>query len=296
MNFDPLIGATPLVQAAPNLFLKIEYANRTGSVKDRAAREMVFCAKDQGLLRPGSTIIEPTSGNTGISLAAIAAREGYRCVIVMPDSVSIERRQLIRAYGGQVVLTPGVLGMQGAVEKAQELLTQIPGGWMADQFSNPANSQAHYRTTGPEIWQQTGGKVDVFVAGVGTGGTITGVARYLKEQNPAVRIVAVEPKESPLLSQGRAASHGIQGIGPNFVPQVLDRNLIDQIITVSEKQAMAAARSLAAEEGLFAGISSGAAFYAAKQLSLENPDKAVVTILPDSGSRYLSTALFSSTE
>ena len=296
MNFDPLIGATPLVQAAPNLFLKIEYVNRTGSVKDRAAQEMVFVAQKQGILHPGSTIIEPTSGNTGISLTAIAAREGYRCIIVMPDSVSIERRQLIRAYGGEVVLTPGVLGMQGAVEKAQELLAQIPGGWMPDQFSNPANPQAHYRTTGPEIWQQTGGKVDIFVAGVGTGGTITGVARYLKEQNPLVRIVAVEPAESPLLTQGRAAPHGIQGIGPNFVPPVLERNLIDEIITVSQFQAMAAARSLTAEEGLFAGISSGAAFYAAKQLAQAERNKTVVTILPDSGSRYLSTALFSDTE
>ena len=296
MNFDPLIGATPLVQAAPNLFLKIEYANRTGSVKDRAAQEMVFVAQKQGILHPGSTIIEPTSGNTGISLTAIAAREGYRCIIVMPDSVSIERRQLIRAYGGEVVLTPGVLGMQGAVEKAQELLAQIPGGWMPDQFSNPANPQAHYRTTGPEIWQQTGGKVDIFVAGVGTGGTITGVARYLKEQNPSVRIVAVEPAESPLLTQGMAAPHGIQGIGPNFVPPVLERNLIDEIITVSQSQAMAAARSLTAEEGLFAGISSGAAFYAAKKLAQAERNKTVVTILPDSGSRYLSTALFSDTE
>ena len=296
MHFDPLIGTTPLVEAAPNLFLKIEYANRTGSVKDRVAQEMIFLAQQQKILHPGSTIIEPTSGNTGISLAAISAREGYRCIIVMPDSVSVERRQLIRAYGAEVVLTPGALGMKGTLEAARELLEQIPGSWMADQFSNPANPQAHYRTTGPEIWQQTDGKVDVFVAGVGTGGTITGVARYLKEQKPSVRIVAVEPAESPLLSQGWAAPHGIQGIGSNFVPPILDKSLIDEIIPVSEVQAMTATRSLAAKEGLFAGISSGAAFYAAKELALKNPDQTVVTILPDSGSRYLSTNLFSYTE
>lgn len=290
MNFDPLIGATALVQAAPNLFLKIEYANRTGSVKDRAAQEMIFVAQTQGILHPGSTIIEPTSGNTGISLAAIAAREGYNCIIVMPDSVSAERRQMICAQGGQVLLTPGTLGMQGAVAAARELLERTPGSWMPDQFSNPANPQAHYRTTGPEIWQQTQGKVDIFVSGVGTGGTITGVARYLKEQNPSVRIVAVEPAGSPLLSQGVAGPHGIQGIGANFIPDILDRTLIDTVVTVTDEAAMTAARDLAGQ-GFPCGISSGAAYWVARNLAREEPEQQIVALLPDSANRYHSLGL-----
>ena len=293
MLLDSLIGNTPMVALWPNLFLKLEYTNLTGSVKDRAALEMILDAEKHGFLKPGSTVIEPTSGNTGISLAAIAAGRGYRCIIVMPDSMSPERRQLMVAYGAEVVLTPGKQGMNGAVAVAQRLLQQNPGAWMADQFSNPANARAHYLTTGPEIWQQTHGKVDIFVAGVGTGGTITGAGRYLKEHNPSLQIVAVEPASSPLLSEGWAGSHGIQGIGPNFIPEVLDQALLDAIVPVSDQDAFDAARRLAAGEGLLCGISSGAAFYAARQLAAQNSDKNVVTILPDSGSRYLSSGLFS---
>lgn len=292
MNFHMLIGNTPLAAIPPNLFVKIEYTNMTGSVKDRAALEMILDAENRRILRPGGTVIEPTSGNTGISLAAICAKRGYRCVIVMPDSMSIERRCLIAAYGAEVVLTPGIEGMAGAVARAQELARQIPNSFIPDQFSNPANPLAHYRTTGPEIWAQTQGKVDIFVAGVGTGGTITGVARYLKEKDLNIRIVAVEPAGSPLLSQGRAGSHGIQGIGANFVPRVLDRSLIDDIVTVADGEAIAAARNLAAGEGLLCGISSGAAYHAARQLAQANPDKTVVTLLPDAGNRYLSAGLF----
>lgn len=291
MNFDFPIGNTPLLALLPNLSVKIEYTNMTGSVKDRAALAMIFAARQQGVLQPGGTVIEPTSGNMGISLAAISARLGYRCIIVMPETMSIERRKLIRAYGAQVVLTPGEQGMSGAVAKAEELAGQMPGSFVPDQFSNPANPLAHYRTTGPEIWTQTGGKVDVFVAGVGTGGTITGVARYLKEQNPRIRIVAVEPASSPLLSQGRAGGHRIQGIGANFVPPVLDRSLLDEIFPVTDEEAFSAARCLAGQ-GLLCGISSGAAFYAARQLALASPDKTVVTLLPDTGNRYLSAGLF----
>lgn len=291
MNFDFPIGGTPLLALRPNLSVKIEYTNMTGSVKDRAALAMIFDARQRGVLQPGGTIIEPTSGNMGISLAAISARLGYRCVIVMPETMSVERRQLIRAYGAQVVLTPGEQGMAGAVAKAEELAWQTTNSFIPDQFSNPANPMAHYRTTGPEIWAQTDGKVDIFVAGVGTGGTITGTARYLKEQNPNIRIVAVEPASSPLLSQGRAGGHRIQGIGANFIPRVLDRSLLDDILPVTDEGAFRAARSLAAQ-GLLCGISSGAAFHAADQLAQANPDKTVVTLLPDSGSRYLSAGLF----
>ncbi len=291
MNFDSMIGSTPLVSVCQNLHLKIEYTNLTGSVKDRAAFEMILDAERNHRLTPGSTIIEPTSGNMGISLAAIAAARGYGCIIVMPDSMSVERQKMIRAYGAQVVLTPGSQGMAGAVARAEQLQQQTPGGWMANQFSNPANANAHYRTTGPEIWVQTGGKVDIFVAGVGTGGTITGVARYLKEKNPDVCIAAVEPASSPLLSQGRAGSHGIQGIGANFIPAVLERALIDEVYTVTDREAMEAARSLAGK-GLLAGLSSGAAFYAAEKLARKHSDKNIVTLLPDSGNRYFSTELF----
>ncbi len=291
MKLDLLIGNTPLMQVRTNLYLKIEYTNMTGSVKDRAAFEMILDAERNHRLRTGSTIIEPTSGNMGISLAAIAAARGYGCIIVMPDSMSEERQKMIRAFGAQVVLTPGSQGMAGAVDKARLLTAQTPNSWMADQFSNPANASAHYCTTGPEIWAQTRGKADIFVAGVGTGGTITGTARYLKEQNPQVRIVAVEPAGSPLLSQGRAGSHSIQGIGANFIPKVLDLSLVDEVRTVTDEEAMAAARALAGE-GLLAGISSGAAFHVANLLARQYPDKNIVTILPDSGNRYLSTGLY----
>lgn len=291
MKFEELIGATPLYQVERNLFLKLEYTNLTGSVKDRAALEMILDGEKRGVLRPGSTIIEPTSGNTGISLAAIAAQRGYGCIIVMPDSMSTERRQMMTAYGAEIVLTPGNLGMAGAVAKARELAGGMENSWIADQFENPANAMAHYRTTGPEIWAQTDGKVDVFVAGVGTGGTITGIGRFLKGKNPHIRIVAVEPAESPLLSQGRAGSHGIQGIGANFIPNVLDLSIVDQIMTVTQKQAIKATGVLA-RQGVFCGISSGAAYHVAREIAQENPNKNVVTILPDSGNRYLSTLAY----
>lgn len=293
MNFEETIGNTPLVGLLPNLSIKIEYTNMTGSVKDRAALEMILDGEKSGVLCPGATIIEPTSGNTGISLAAIAARRGYRCIIVMPDSMSPERRQRMVAYGAEVVLTPGKGGMQLAVATAQELLRQTPGSWSPNQFENPANARAHYRTTGPEIWTQTGGEVDVFVAGVGTGGTITGVGRYLKEKNPNVRIVAVEPAASPLLSQGIVGPHGIQGIGPNFVPGVLERSLIDDIVPVTEEQAVAAARTLAGE-GYPCGISGGAAYAAARDIALAHPRQRIVTLLPDSADRYRSIGLLDS--
>ena len=296
MIFESLIGHTPMVEVRPNLYLKLEYANITGSVKDRAALEMILDAENRGFLRPGGTIIEATSGNMGISLAAIAAKRGYSCAIVMPDSMSLERRQMIAAYGAKIVLTAGSQGMAGAVEAAQDLLRQTSGSWCPDQFANPANALAHYRTTGPEIWSQTEGKVDIFVAGVGTGGTITGNARYLKERNPNVRIVAVEPASSPLLSKGNTGSHGIQGIGPNFIPKVLDMQLVDEVFCVTDEQAKKAAHVLAAGEGLLCGISSGAAFHAAEQLAEQNPDKVVVTLLPDSGNRYLSAGIYGSNE
>lgn len=292
MSIESLIGNTPLVSGGDNLYLKLEYTNLTGSVKDRAALGMILDGEKRGILKPGATIIEPTSGNTGIALAAIGASRGYKCIIVMPDSMSTERQMLMRAYGAEVVLTPGKLGMAGAVSKAEELAAQIPGSWIAGQFDNSANAMAHYRTTGPEIWQQTNGKVDVFVAGVGTGGTITGVGRFLKERNPNVRIVAVEPKSSPLLTEGRAGGHKIQGIGANFVPKVLDRTILDEIVPVADEDAFAATRRLAHEKGILAGISSGAAFFAAETIVKQNPEKTVVVLLPDSGMRYLSTGLF----
>lgn len=291
MNFESLIGHTPMVSVRPNLLLKLEYTNLTGSVKDRAALEMILDAEARGLLLPGGTIVEATSGNMGISLAAIAAGRGYRCVIVMPDSMSAERRQMIASYGAEIVLTPGSQGMAGAVAVAEDLLRQTPGIWCPNQFANPANTHAHYRTTGPEIWAQTEGRVDVFVAGVGTGGTITGVARYLKEQNPNVRIVAVEPAASPLLSDGKAGSHGIQGIGPNFIPQILDMSLVDEVCPVTDQEAIAATRRLAAGEGILVGISSGAAYHAASMLAQQCPNKTVVTLLPDSADRYRSLGL-----
>ncbi len=296
MDLHSVIGGTPLIPLSgfcPNLFAKPEFLNLTGSVKDRAALSIVEDAESRGLLVPGSTIIEPTSGNMGISLAAIAAARGYRAIIVMPDSMSVERRRLIAAYGAEVCLTPGAAGMAGAIRKARELADGLPGSYIPGQFENPANALAHYRSTGPEIWTQTGGRVEIFVAGVGTGGTLTGTGKYLKEQNPRIQIVAVEPADSPVLSGGRAGSHGLQGIGAGFIPEVLDTALPDEIFPVTEADAQAAARRLAAE-GILAGISSGAAVHAAAAVAARagNLGKTVVTLLPDTGQRYLSTDLF----
>ena len=293
---DQLIGATPLV-ALPhyqNVLAKLESRNMASSVKDRVAKAMLDDAEEKGLLTTGGHIIEPTSGSTGIALAALCAARGYRCTIVMPESMSIERRQLIAAYGAQVVLSPASEGMSGAISLAQELAKKDPGSIIAGQFTNPANPHAHFVTTGPEIWQQTAGRVDIFVACVGTGGTLTGVGRYLKSQNPDIRIVAVEPAASAVLSGGSAGSHGIQGIGAGFIPAILDTGIIDEVITVTDGDAKDTARSLAAAEGILAGISSGAALWAAVQLARreENSGKTIVTLFPDSGERYLSTGLF----
>lgn len=298
-SVEQLIGGTPLLQLPADgpkarVLVKLESFNPGGSVKDRAALSMIADAEEKGLLPPGGTIIEPTSGNTGIGLAAVAAARGYKAIIVMPDTMSLERRLLMQAYGAQVVLTSGAAGMSGAVEKARELAKTIPGSFVPLQFDNPANAQAHYTTTGPEIWSDTDGDVDIFVAGAGTGGTLTGVGRFLREKNADIRIVAVEPADSPLLSQGRSGPHGIQGIGANFVPAVLDRNIIDQIVTVTADQAYAAARLLGTKVGILAGISSGAALHAALELAKqdENTGKTIVALLPDTGERYLSTNLF----
>ena len=289
---DQLIGATPLLRLGDNLFAKAEFVNQTGSVKDRAAKYILEDAEEKGLLAPGGTIIEPTSGNMGIGLAALSAPKGYWCIIVMPDSMSAERIALMRSYGAEVVLTPGADGMAGSIAKAAELAATIPGSFIPGQFENPANALAHYRTTGPESWAQTDGNVDIFVAGVGTGGTITGTARYLKEKDPAIRIVAVEPAKSPLLSAGQAGSHGIQGIGANFVPKLLDRSLLDDVMTVTDEEAFAAAKELARQFGILCGISAGANYHAAAAIAAANPEKTVVTLLPDSGTRYLSTGIF----
>lgn len=289
---DQLIGKTPLLRLGENLYAKAEFVNLTGSVKDRAAKYILDDAEERGLLRAGGTIIEPTSGNTGIALAALAAPRGYRCIIVMPDSMSAERIALMRAYGAEVVLTPGRDGMAGSIAKARELADTIPGSFIPNQFENPANALAHYCTTGPEIWAKTAGAVDIFVAGVGTGGTLTGTGRYLKEQNAAVQVVAMEPEKSPLLSKGYAGSHGLQGIGANFIPKVLDRSLLDGVVTVSDEDAFAAMRELAQRFGILAGISAGANYCAAVRIASENRDKIVVTLLPDTGTRYLSTGIF----
>lgn len=291
MKLEGLIGNTPMVRAEENLFLKVEFTNLTGSVKDRAALEMVLGGERRGLLRPGSTIIEATSGNMGISLAAIAAGRGYGCIIVMPETMSVHRRQWMAAFGARVVLTPGDLGIAGAVEKAKEIATQTPGSFLPGQFENPANALAHYRSTGPEIWAQMGGAMDVFVVGVGTGGTITGAGRFLKEKDPHIRVLAVEPAESPLLRRGRAGNHGIQGIGPNFVPKLLDRSLLDGVIPVTQAEAEAGARALACR-GILAGLSAGAAYHGAKTLAQAHREERVVTLLPDSGDRYLGMGLF----
>ena len=281
---------TTLLQLRNNLFAKAEFENPTGSIKDRAARAILADASSRGLLGPNATVIEPTSGNMGIALAAECQRIGCRCIIVMPDSMSPERQKRIAAYGAQVLLTPGALGMAGAVEKAAELAKKTPGSFLPGQFENPANALAHERGTGPEIWAQTHGKIDIFVAGVGTGGTITGTGRFLKAQKPAVRIVALEPERSPLLSLGQAGSHGIQGIGANFVPKVLDVSLLDEVLRVSDEDAFAEARRLHTQ-GIPAGISAGANVYAAKILANRYPEKIVVTTLPDHVDRYTSLGL-----
>lgn len=298
-----LIGNTPLLrlaaterkeQLSAQLLAKLEFFNPGGSVKDRVALAMIRDAEEKGFLKEGSVIIEPTSGNTGIGLACVAASLGYRTILVMPDTMSIERRKLLAAYGAGLVLTDGKLGMQGAVDRARELSLQYPGSFIPDQFSNPANPAAHEATTGPEIWEAAGGNVDIFVAGVGTGGTISGIGRYFKQKNPAVQVVAVEPAASPLLSGGSAGSHGIMGIGANFIPQILDRAVIDRIVTVTEQEAYTAARQFGAIEGLLVGISSGAALHAAVQIAKapENAGKNIVVLLPDTGERYLSTDMF----
>lgn len=276
------------------LLAKLEYLNPAGSVKDRVALAMIEDAEKRGILKPGAAIIEPTSGNTGIGLAAVAVVKGYRVILTLPDTMSVERRRLLSAYGAELVLTQGAKGMKGAIDRAEELKESIPGAVILGQFQNPANPKAHRETTGPEIWEQTEGRVDIFVAGVGTGGTITGVGQYLKEQNPAVKVVAVEPKGSPVLSEGRSGPHGLEGIGAGFVPSVLDISVLDEIITVSEEEAYSASRLMGRREGVLVGISSGAALHAALQLAKrpENSGKTIVTLLPDSGSRYLSTPLF----
>ena len=302
-SVSELTGHTPLMELrniedenrlCARVLAKLEMFNPAGSAKDRVAKAMLDDAEAKGLLASGGTIIEPTSGNTGIGLAAIGASRGYRVIIVMPDSMSIERRLLMTAYGAELVLTEGKKGMAGAVERAEELKASIPGALILGQFENPANPAAHRVTTGPEIWEDTDGKVDIFVAGVGTGGTISGVGQYLKSRKISVRIVAVEPKSSPLLSEGHAGPHGLQGIGANFIPTVLDRSIYDEIITVSDEEAYAAGRALAAREGILAGISSGAALHAATELAKrpENAGKCIVALLPDTGERYLSSPMF----
>ena len=292
-SMEQLIGGTPLLelsQTPARLLAKLEFQNPAGSVKDRAALAMLNDAQR----KPGAVIIEPTSGNTGIGLCALAAARHLPCIIVMPDSMSQERRQLIKAYGARLILTPGALGMAGAIAKAEELAAEIPNSFLAGQFYNPANPQAHYTTTGPEIWEDTQGQVDIFVAGVGTGGTLTGVGKFLKEKDPHIRILAVEPASSPILSDGKAGKHGIQGIGAGFVPKNLDQNLIDEVLPVTDEEAFAAARDFARTKGLLIGISSGAALSAAQKLILrpENRGKTIVTLFPDSGERYLSTGLY----
>ena len=300
---DQLIGHTPLLELThieknngleAKVLAKLEYLNPAGSVKDRIAKAMLDDAEAKGLLKPDSVIIEPTSGNTGIGLASVAAARGYRIIIVMPETMSVERRQLMKAYGAELVLTEGAKGMKGAIAKADELSKEIPNSFVPGQFVNPANPAAHKATTGPEIWEDTDGKVDIFVAGVGTGGTITGTGAYLKEQNPNVKVVAVEPKDSPVLSEGHAGSHKIQGIGAGFVPDVLDTKIYDEIIPVTNDDAFAAGKLVGHSEGVLVGISSGAAVWAAIELAKrpENKGKTIVALLPDTGDRYLSTPLF----
>ena len=298
-----LIGGTPILklnnyialnELPANIYAKLEYFNPAGSVKDRIAKAMIDDAEAMGALKPGAVIIEPTSGNTGIGLAAVAASKGYRIILTMPETMSVERRNLLKAYGAELVLTDGAKGMKGAIAKAEELAQQIEGGFIPSQFTNSANPTAHFNTTGPEIWEDTDGKVDIFVAGVGTGGTISGVGKYLKSKNPNVKVVAVEPAGSPVLSKGVAGPHKIQGIGAGFVPETLDTKIYDEIIAVENEDAFATGRTLARKEGLLVGISSGAAVYAATQLAKrpENKGKNIVVLLPDTGDRYLSTPMF----
>lgn len=302
-SVDQLVGHTPLLElkrveeaheVSARILGKLEYFNPAGSIKDRIAKAMIDDAEAAGILKPGATIIEPTSGNTGIGLASIAAARGYQLILTMPETMSVERRNLIKAYGAKIVLTDGAKGMTGAIEKANELAAEIEGSFIPGQFINPANPAIHKATTGPEIWQDTDGTVDILVAGVGTGGTLTGIGQYLKEQNPEVKLVAVEPSDSPVLSEGRAGSHKIQGIGAGFVPEVLDTTLYDEVITVESDDAFAIGREIGREEGVLVGISSGAAVWAALELAKhpENEGKTIVAILPDTGERYLSTPMF----
>ncbi len=302
-SVSELVGRTPLLELArferaenlgATVLAKLEMFNPAGSVKDRIAKAMIDDAEQKGLLKPDSVIIEPTSGNTGIGLAAIGGSRGYRVILTMPETMSVERRNLLKAFGAELVLTPGAKGMAGAVEKAEELAKEIPNAFIAGQFVNPANPAAHEKTTGPEIWRDTDGKVDFFVAGVGTGGTLSGVGRYLKKMNPAVKVVAVEPDASPLLSEGKAGPHPIQGIGANFVPETLDRSIYDEIVRVTGEQAFKTGRFLARKEGLLVGISSAAAVWAAAEIAKrpENKGKTIVALLPDTGDRYLSTPMF----
>ena len=302
-SVEELIGKTPLMEIRniereegleARVLVKLEYLNPAGSVKDRIARNMIQDAEEKGLLKPGATIIEPTSGNTGIGLAAIAASKGYRLILTMPETMSVERRNILKAYGAEIVLTEGARGMTGAIEKAEELAKEISGSFLTRQFENPANPEAHRKTTGPEIWQDTDGKVDILVAGVGTGGTITGTGEYLKSQNPQVKVVAVEPSDSPVLSGGAPGPHKLQGIGAGFVAKALNTQVYDEILTLGSEESFAAAKLLAHKEGILVGISSGAALHGAMELARrpENKGKTIVVILPDSGDRYYSTPLF----
>ena len=299
-----LIGNTPLVELThieekegldASVVAKVEFFNPAGSVKDRIAKKMIEDAEKKGLIKPGATLIEPTSGNTGIGIASVAAAKGYKAIMTMPETMSVERRNLLKAYGAKVVLTDGKAGMKGAIAKAKELAATIPNSFIPSQFENPSNPQAHYESTGPEIWKDTEGKVDIFVAGVGTGGTVSGTGKYLKDKNPNVKVVAVEPATSPVLSEGHAGPHGIQGIGAGFVPNILDTSVYDEVFTVTNEQAYETGRLIAHNEGMLVGISSGAATYAAIQIAKrpENKGKTIVVLLPDTGERYLSTPMFS---